>query len=108
VERFRSIAELVDLRRLPLTDGNNHMSTVSHLNEHPRMYWSPILHMIYHKQVTEEKMIGVFKELIGLGFHLEQSLKLSNHANYEDEFYMPRVPVVLGAALVLAIERGCD
>jgi hypothetical protein len=52
------------------------MSNSPQLNELPRMYWSPVLHMIYHKIVTEEKMIAVFKELLEGGFHLKQALKL--------------------------------
>ncbi|MFS8159795.1 MAG: hypothetical protein ACMG6E_06215 [Candidatus Roizmanbacteria bacterium] len=52
------------------------MSSSPELFNLPRMYWSPVLHMIYHKIVAEEKMISVFKELVEGGFHLKQALKL--------------------------------
>lgn len=76
VERFREIVEVTDLGRLPFSDGQNHMLRSSQLNEMPRMYWSPVLHMIYHSVVSEEKMIAVFKVLTEEGFHLKQVLKL--------------------------------
>ncbi len=69
-ERIKKIIELVDLRRLPLSEGYSHMMNTPQIRALSGVYWSPLLFLVYHKQVAEEQIIETIKSLIAMDFNL--------------------------------------
>ena len=75
-ERTGGIAELVDLRRIPLHNGYNQNMKLSELKNHPFTYWPVPLHMLYAHQVPETTMIEFIHGIILSGFNIRQALRI--------------------------------
>jgi hypothetical protein len=54
VEKFSAIANSVDLRRIPMTEGENHRSELTLLRSYPYLYWPATLIAINANRASEE------------------------------------------------------
>ena len=99
-----TIAELTDLRRVPLAPGYNHQLRYPELNNHPFTYWPIPLHMLFVQNVPETTMIDFIHTILFSGFNIRQALRIQSQIDREDQSV--RDPAVDGAALLIALERG--
>ena len=75
-ERTGGIADLVDLRRIPVHNGYNHNMKISELRNHPFTYWPIPLHMLYAHTLSETTMIEFVHGIILSGFNIRQALRI--------------------------------
>lgn len=104
VAKIQTIADSVDLRRIPMTDGENHRSEFYLLRQYSYLYWPATLVMINANRATEEQQIAVFDYLLSDGYGIRQAVRQSDVQNGEP-VNLPRQPFVQGPALLLAVEK---
>lgn len=104
VTKIEDIAKQVDLRRVPMTDGENFRSEFNILKQYPYLYWPATLVTIWANRATEDQQIAVFDYLLNHGYGIRQAVRQSDVKDSEPQG-LPREPFVQGVALILAIER---
>lgn len=100
IERFRSLVESSDLRRLPASPGFHYDVQSPPVYDLGAKLWTPLLHMVYHNNASQEQQIAMIKEVISLGFHLRQAVKLE-----ATEDSNSRGPAMFSAILFIALEK---
>ena len=74
LEKFRSLVELVDLRRLNFKNGLNYSLQTQQLKQKKNLLWSRILFAIFQGQ-NDEGISELIRELPSQGIHLRYALK---------------------------------
>lgn len=78
VTKIQAIADSVDLRRIPMTDGENHRSEFYLLKQYSYLYWPATLIMINANRATEDQQIAVFNYLLSDGYGIRQAVRQSD------------------------------
>jgi len=93
VAKISRIADTVDLRRIPMIDGENHRSEFNVLRSYPYLYWPATLLMINANRATEEQQIAVIDYILNSGYGIRQALRQSDVKDREPQ-NLPREPFV--------------
>lgn len=106
LEKIREIVSSIDVRRVPFSRGwNSQLSGEefqSWTENAGQFFWSGLIQMLYSRAVPEERMIEVIQYVLTSGnFNIRQALIQTNHQGWNDET-CPRVPNVLGIALLVS------
>jgi hypothetical protein len=75
VEKIAAIADKVDLRRIPMTEGENHRSTLNILRAYPYLYWPATLVTLNANRASEEQQIAVIDYIATAGFGIRQAVR---------------------------------
>lgn len=104
VDKITTIADTVDLRRIPMTDGENVRSEFNILRQYPYLYWPATLVTINANRASEEQQKAVFNYILKGGYGIRQAVRQSDVKDREPQ-NLPREPFVQGPALLLALEK---
>lgn len=78
LSKIEIIVNETDLRRIPMTDGENRRSEIGLLNQYAYLYWPATLVMVNSNRAAEEKQIAVFDFILTSGFGIRQAVRQSD------------------------------
>jgi hypothetical protein len=102
--KIREIVDVVDLRRIPMADGENARSEFRLLTQYPYLYWPVTLVTVNANRADEAAQQSVFDYILTSGFGIRQAVRVSDVKDREPQ-QLPREPFVQGTVLLLAIEK---
>lgn len=104
VNKIEDIASIVDLRRVPMTEGENQRSEFNILRQYPYLYWPATLVTVNSNRATQDKQIEVFNYILANGYGIRQAVRQSDVKDREPQ-NLPREPFVQGVVLILTVEK---